>query len=55
MTTLTFQWDNINGEEEKFDDSVAEWFEKLRNAAGGEDEIIDFPANFTRDNSGKDF
>ena len=43
-----FQWDNVNGENEKFGIKEAKWFEKIREAAGGEQKIIDFNLNYDK-------
>ena len=38
-----FQWANVYGNEEKFGDDEAAWFEKVREAMGGEEQILDAP------------
>ena len=43
-----FQWDNVNGEKEKFGDKEAKWFEKIRETAGGEKNITDYNLNFDK-------
>ena len=40
---IDFNWVNVNGLQESFGENEMQWFEKIREACGGESEIIDFP------------
>ena len=38
-----FNWVNVNGLQETFGRNEMQWFEKIREACGGESEIVDYP------------
>ena len=40
---IDFNWINVNGLQETFGENEIQWFEKIREACGGESEIVDNP------------
>ena len=43
LLKIDFNWINVNGFQETFGENEMEWFEKIREACGGESEIVDYP------------
>ena len=43
LLKIDFNWINVNGLQETFGENEMEWFEKIREACGGESEIVDYP------------
>ena len=40
---IDFNWVNVNGLQESFGENEMQWFERIREACGGESEIVDAP------------
>ena len=47
------KWHNVNGESETFPEEAKVWFSRLREAGGGDEVVVDYPLQLTKENVGK--